>query len=201
MRISGFGRNERRAMVDSLSSAAAKPERSICGCGPPPSGRRGCRSERSVAARISPDGRWIAYGSFQSGRREVFVRAFPGPSWTCQISIDGGNTPVWAPDGRALFYRWDNSMMAARRARRCTAEAIMDWAACLIRGYFVGTRCFRDLVAAECCAWPAKRISRNEPQAIPRHIVFPSPRPEDGRRRIGNSTGSPNVKVGQGRPL
>ncbi len=64
------------------------------------------------AARISPDGRWIAYESDQSGRFEVYVRALPGPSRDRQVSIDGGSAPVWAPSGRELFYRKDNKMMA-----------------------------------------------------------------------------------------
>jgi Tol biopolymer transport system component len=64
------------------------------------------------AARISPDGRWIAYESDQSGRFEVYVRAFPGPSRDRQVSLDGGSDPRWAPNGRELFYRKDNKMMA-----------------------------------------------------------------------------------------
>jgi Tol biopolymer transport system component len=63
-------------------------------------------------ARVSPDGRWIAYESDQSGQFEVYVRAFPGPSRDRQISIDGGSAPRWAPNGRELFYRKDNKMMA-----------------------------------------------------------------------------------------
>jgi Tol biopolymer transport system component len=54
-------------------------------------------------ARFSPDGRWLAY---QSGFRttDVFVRAFPGPGPTIQVSNGGGWAPVWAPNGRELFY-------------------------------------------------------------------------------------------------
>jgi len=64
------------------------------------------------AARISPDGHWIAYESDQSGRFEVYVRAFPGPSRGWPVSIDGGSDPGWAPNGRELFYRKDTRMMA-----------------------------------------------------------------------------------------
>ena len=64
------------------------------------------------AARVSPDGRWIAYESDQSGRFEVYVRAFPGASRDRQVSLDGGSDPRWAPNGRELFYRKDNRMMA-----------------------------------------------------------------------------------------
>jgi eukaryotic-like serine/threonine-protein kinase len=63
-------------------------------------------------ARISPDGHWIAYQSNQSDRFEVYVRAFPGPSRTWQVSVEGGRAPVWARNGRELFYRNDNVMMA-----------------------------------------------------------------------------------------
>ncbi len=68
------------------------------------------------AARISPDGRWIAYQSDQSGRFEVYVREFPGPSRDRQVSTDGGTDPVWATNGRELFYRKDNKMMAVEVA-------------------------------------------------------------------------------------
>jgi Tol biopolymer transport system component len=61
---------------------------------------------------LSADGRWLAYVSDESGRSEVYVRRFPeGPSrW--QISADGGTEPLWSPDGRELFYRSGNSVIA-----------------------------------------------------------------------------------------
>jgi serine/threonine protein kinase len=58
----------------------------------------------STAASFSPDGRWIAYGSGQSGLPEVFVRPFPGPGGQWQVST-GGASPVWSRNGRELFYR------------------------------------------------------------------------------------------------
>lgn len=63
-------------------------------------------------ARLSPDGRWVAYTSNQSGRSEVYVQAFPGPSGRSQVSTDGGTEPVWARSGRELFYREGDKMMA-----------------------------------------------------------------------------------------
>ena len=48
----------------------------------------------------------------QSGRLEVYVQAFPGPSRNWQVSTDGGRLPVWARDGRELFYRTGDQMMA-----------------------------------------------------------------------------------------
>ena len=55
-------------------------------------------------AMISPDGSWIAYLSPESGRREVYVRPFPGPGGKWQISTEGGVAPRWARNGRELFY-------------------------------------------------------------------------------------------------
>lgn len=56
-------------------------------------------------ARISPDGRWIAYYSNESGRDEVYVRSFPSLNGKWQISAGGASEPVWSHDGREVFYR------------------------------------------------------------------------------------------------
>ncbi len=53
---------------------------------------------------ISPDGRWLAYESNESGRDEVYVRAFPGGGARIPISLDGGRDPIWANSGVELFY-------------------------------------------------------------------------------------------------
>jgi dipeptidyl aminopeptidase/acylaminoacyl peptidase len=55
-------------------------------------------------ARVSPDGRWVAYTSDESGRPEVYVQRFPGPGERIGVSEGGGAQPVWGPDGRQLFY-------------------------------------------------------------------------------------------------
>jgi serine/threonine-protein kinase len=65
-----------------------------------------------TAPRFSPDGRFIAYTSNESGRYEIYVRPYPGPGGKWQISIEGGGEPVWNPKGRELFYRSGNKMMA-----------------------------------------------------------------------------------------
>ncbi len=54
---------------------------------------------------FSPDGRWLAYGSDQSGQYEVYVTPYPGPGPKVQISTAGANEPVWAHNGRELFFR------------------------------------------------------------------------------------------------
>ena len=58
---------------------------------------------------FSPDGRWIAYFSNESGSAEVYVRPFPGPGGRWQISTGGGRMPVWSRTGKELFYRTDDS--------------------------------------------------------------------------------------------
>ena len=56
------------------------------------------------APKISPDGKWLAYVSDESGREEIYVQPWPltGAKW--QISNDGGRSPLWSPDGKELFY-------------------------------------------------------------------------------------------------
>ena len=53
---------------------------------------------------MSPDGRWLAYVSDDSGRPEVFVTAYSGPVGRVQISVAGGSNPRWTRDGQALVF-------------------------------------------------------------------------------------------------
>lgn len=55
-------------------------------------------------ARFSPDGRWIAYQSNETGSPEVYLRPFPGPGAAVRVSPAGGGRPAWRADGRELFY-------------------------------------------------------------------------------------------------
>jgi Tol biopolymer transport system component len=61
---------------------------------------------------LSPDGRWLAYVSNESGGYEVYVQPFPGPGRKWQVSTEGGTEPVWSRNGRELFYRSGRKMMA-----------------------------------------------------------------------------------------
>jgi Tol biopolymer transport system component len=63
--------------------------------------------------QISPNGRWIAYTSGESRKNEIYVRSFPDVNkgrW--QISASGGDSPLWSPDGRELFYLNGDAVMA-----------------------------------------------------------------------------------------
>ncbi len=62
---------------------------------------------------LSPDGRWLAYSSNESGREEVYVRPFPPGPGKWVVSRGGGNEPRWAHNGRELFYRSADGFMVA----------------------------------------------------------------------------------------
>ncbi len=62
--------------------------------------------------QFSPDGRWLAYISNETGRHEVYVQSYPGPGGKWQISTEGGTEPAWNRNGRELFYRSGDRMMA-----------------------------------------------------------------------------------------
>ncbi len=61
---------------------------------------------------FSPDGQWLAYTGFRSGRPEVYVRPYPGPHPATRISVDGGWNPAWSRDGRQIYYTWGGVLMA-----------------------------------------------------------------------------------------
>jgi len=65
-----------------------------------------------LSPAFSPDGRWIAYQSDESGTAEIYLQAFPGPGAKWQVSKAGGTEPVWARSGTELFYRNGPDMMA-----------------------------------------------------------------------------------------
>ena len=66
-----------------------------------------------VPAQFSPDGRWVAYTSSESGRNEVYAAAFPGAGAKRQVSVAGGFGPLWRRDGRELFFISGQTLMAA----------------------------------------------------------------------------------------
>jgi serine/threonine-protein kinase len=63
---------------------------------------------------FSPDGRWVAIASNQSGPQEVWVRPFAGSGAPVRVSSGGGHDPVWARDGQDLFYTNGSRLMAVR---------------------------------------------------------------------------------------
>ena len=71
------------------------------------------RARNEANAAVSPDGRWLAYASDESGQYEVYVRPFPDTDagkWP--VSSGGGDHPLWSHDGAELFYMAPEEMMA-----------------------------------------------------------------------------------------
>jgi Tol biopolymer transport system component len=64
-------------------------------------------------ARFSPDGRWLAHVSDESGTNEVYVRTFPASDFKRRVSTNGGTDPRWRGDGKELFYRDGNGQLMA----------------------------------------------------------------------------------------
>jgi len=64
--------------------------------------------ETESMPRLSPDGKWLAYHSNESGRFETYVRPFPGSGARIQVSDNGGSEPLWGRSGRSLYYRGQN---------------------------------------------------------------------------------------------
>ena len=69
-------------------------------------------SEGGEGAALSPDRRWLAYASDQTGQQEIWVRPYPGPGAPMRISPNGGVDPAWARNGRALYYLEGTKMMS-----------------------------------------------------------------------------------------
>lgn len=66
-----------------------------------------------VYPSFSPDGRWVAYASNESGAWEIYVRSFPDAGSKVRVSTSGGSVPRWSPNGRELLYRTDGQQLMA----------------------------------------------------------------------------------------
>jgi WD40 repeat protein len=79
---------------------------------------------REDDAKFSPDGRSILYMSDESGRAEVYARPFPIGGDRVQVSTNGGSMPIWAPDGREIFYRTPTALMGVTVTRTAAALTV-----------------------------------------------------------------------------
>jgi Tol biopolymer transport system component/predicted Ser/Thr protein kinase len=99
-----------------------------------------------IQPKVSPDGRFIAYTSGESGIEEILVRPFPDVNkgmW--QVSTSGGNSPLWSPDGRELFYLNGDSVMAV--SVESVSTFTPDTPKLLFRGTYI------DADADTSCPW------------------------------------------------
>jgi serine/threonine-protein kinase len=71
-------------------------------------------SSDETSPRFSPDGRWVAVTSNESGRDEVYIRSYPNPSSRVQISTGGGDDATWSPDGTSVYYLTGGVAMSAK---------------------------------------------------------------------------------------
>ena len=79
---------------------------------------------REVSARLSPDGRWLAYTSNESNRQEIYVASFPAPGGKWQVSTSGGSRSVWSHDGKELYFlSTEGKMMAVEIKPGATFQA------------------------------------------------------------------------------
>lgn len=74
--------------------------------------RSGTAAANETSASFSPDNRWVAYVSDESGPAQVYVRPVHGPGRN-QVSVDGGAAPVWSRDGRELYFAKGDTLFAA----------------------------------------------------------------------------------------
>jgi len=73
---------------------------------------------------VSPDGKWLAYQSDETGQMEVYVRPYPEPGAKVSVSLHGGTEPVWAHSGRELFYLNGRQEMVTTQIRPGSAFAV-----------------------------------------------------------------------------
>jgi serine/threonine protein kinase len=76
--------------------------------------------------QFSPDGRWIAYESNETGRYEVYVHPFPGPGEKIAVSTTGGSRPRWSADGREIFYIASDGGLMAVAVRTTAGRLALD---------------------------------------------------------------------------
>ena len=100
---------------------------------------------REGGPAVSPDGRWIAYHGDETGQNEVYVQRFPELGGKLTVSTDGGQQPLWSPDGQELFYRGPGGMMVVPVETDPTFSAGAPEVLFDQQYYFTGTRRTYDL--------------------------------------------------------
>jgi serine/threonine-protein kinase len=123
------------------------------------------------APALSPDGRWLAYQSDEAGRMEVYVRPFPQPGPRVPVSVQGGTEPAWSRDGRELYYRTGDSLMAASVS--LSPAFIVTGRRRLFNGAFLGGGFFREYdVAPDAQHFVMIRGGATQSALIGLHHVF-----------------------------
>jgi Tol biopolymer transport system component len=95
-------------------------------------------SADEMAARVSPDGRWIAYTSDYAGQAEVYLDSYPRPGRRMMVSQGGGVDPVWRGDGRELYYWRNDALVAVRVSAPGNAPPVIGTQTVLFRAPYQG---------------------------------------------------------------
>ena len=83
---------------------------------------------------FSPDGKWIAYSSDESGRSEIYLRPYPGPGARKQVSTGGGQEPIWSESGDAVLYRTAEALWSV--AVTTTPDVVLGLPAIVFDGVY-----------------------------------------------------------------
>jgi serine/threonine-protein kinase len=138
----------------------------------------------TYGAAVSPDGRWLAYHSDETGRPEIYVRDMAATGGRWQVSINGGEEPHWSRDGRELYFRSGNRMMSAAidsgaafhsGTPRILFEGVYNLRSDSLRSYDIDPATGRFLMIRpldEGQAAPAIRVTVNWFEEL-RHLVPP----------------------------
>jgi Tol biopolymer transport system component len=103
-------------------------------------------SADETAARVSPNERWVAYTSDESGRSEVYLDSYPRPGRRVSVSSNGGAHPVWRADGRELYYWNDGRLVAVRVDVKGRDTPVLGPPTVLFRApYYVGPNTMYDV--------------------------------------------------------
>ena len=105
---------------------------------------------------FSPDGRWLDYYSDESGAEEIYVRPFPGPGGQYQVSSGGGSRPIWAHDGRQLFFLDSQSRITVAD---CGVTGVPDEEAGEVPKAFVVLKPGASAAADELAGFVADRVA------------------------------------------
>jgi Tol biopolymer transport system component len=97
-------------------------------------------------ARLSPDGRWVAYYSNESGRLEVYVASFPDGAEKLQLSNAGGSLPQWRGDGQEVFYAGRDNRLMAVSVKPGNGDLEVTAPTALFEARSVGPRAFFDVL-------------------------------------------------------
>ena len=104
----------------------------------------------SLNAQFSPNGKWVAYSSSESGDQEIYVQSFPRPDERVKVSNNGGNFVRWRTDGKELFYRATDGRLMAVPVRDSGHGLEFDTPAALgVTVSLVGGRFYSYDVAAD----------------------------------------------------